>query len=135
MRGGGRARARLLEREGVKAGDLRGTRRAPLLDEPVEHEEALPLQLQVGPLGAALQQHAQRRLDVRRVGRVGEHAEQLAVHERVEQPIVRAQQRVPLALVVRLRPAGARAQPGGGHGLGDLRVELRDVPKGGGGEV
>ena len=72
--GGGRARARLLEREGVKAGDLRGPRRAPLLDEPVKHEEALALQLQVGPLGAALQQHAQRRLDVRRVGAVGEHA-------------------------------------------------------------
>mmetsp|Transcript_79352 Transcript_79352/g.192058 ORF Transcript_79352/g.192058 Transcript_79352/m.192058 type:complete len:211 (-) Transcript_79352:1517-2149(-) len=74
----------LLQREDAEAGHRRGPAAAPLLDQPVQDEEALPLQLQVGPLGAALQQHAQGGLHVRRVGAVGEHADEVAVHQRVQ---------------------------------------------------
>ena len=49
--------------------------------------------------------------------------------------VVRAQQRVPLALELRLRPAGARGAGGGARLCYNLGVELRDVREGGGGEV
>ena len=46
--------------------------------------------------------------------------------------VVRAQQRAPLALELRLRPAGARGAGGGARLRYDLGVELRDVREGGG---
>ena len=75
---------RLLQREDAEARHRRRPAPTPLVDQTVQDEEALPLQLQVGALDAPLQQHAQCRLHVRRVGAVGEHADKLAVHERVQ---------------------------------------------------